>query len=216
MDFDYVAKLREGDHLMGAELEDRNIIHENVLLRTRHFLEYRDFYDSIRAGDIGKVDHYLELFCAQFVGGKQHRYASGLMEHLCGVREGYSDELIELIRKNWLIDPYNGHGGNFLSLDEFMKELVRLLKLIYNSGGPHTAETYTREHVAHVIITLLQIKRKMRLGLMGKEFGGYHARSKRAADVSKLLIKQVGLDMYRLKKGRGTNDEYAVLTSAYY
>jgi hypothetical protein len=130
---DSVSKLRSG--VDGEkDSEARDIVFENTLLRVRHSMQLRELYECIRAGDVGRLAWMLEILTPQFLGGKQYRYASELMEHMCGMRIEYSKRLKELIYRNWLINPFNKEG-HFLAVDEFMEEIIRHVKLIYNPGG---------------------------------------------------------------------------------
>jgi hypothetical protein len=220
-----VAILRvgeDGDNHNPIDTTKRDAVFENVLLRIRHSMQFREFYDSVRAGDIGRISAMIELLTPQFLGGKQFRYASELMEHMCGVRIEYSRELKEIILSNWVINPF-GKEGHFLAQDEFMEEVIRHIKQIYNPGGkyfigiiefrlmfvgPHTAERYTREHVARLIWTMIQIKRDMRQDVLDRGFGGNHSKPQKLADIAALLSKNLAKGIYKLHTGRGFTDGY--------
>jgi hypothetical protein len=135
--FNSVSELRvgeDGDDLEPLDESIRDAVFENVLLRIRHCMQFRELYTSVRAGDIGRISFMVELLTAQFLGGKQYRYAAELMEHMCGMRIEYSKKLKEIVLNNWIINPFN-KMGHFVALDEFMEEIVRHIKLIYNPGG---------------------------------------------------------------------------------
>jgi hypothetical protein len=50
---------------------------------------------------------------------------------------------------------------------------------------------------------MIEIKRDLRMGIMGREFGGNHSRPQKAADIAALLSKLIGCQAY-LHPGRGS------------
>jgi hypothetical protein len=56
---------------------------------------------------------------------------------------------------------------------------------------------------------MIEIKRDLRMGIMGREFGGNHARPQKAADIAALLSKLVGCKAYTFQPGRGSEDDSA-------
>ncbi|KAI5780464.1 hypothetical protein EDC01DRAFT_633336 [Geopyxis carbonaria] len=191
---------RSGDH--------RDAVYENALLYVRHALQFRDFYTSVRSGDVGRISHLLELWTPQFIGASQHRYACELLNHQCGMKIEYNKQLRQLILQNILINP-GQTGGHFLSVDEFMEEVVRHVKHIYNPGGAAQAEKYAREVVARVIVSLINTKKELRMGTIGKHFGGNHNRPTKTADIGALLDNLIRKMVFKPVMGRGFSDDDA-------
>jgi hypothetical protein len=122
MTFGCVKSLRTTNGRQQKE-EERDVVYENMLLRMRHAVFPRELYNAVREGDTGKIELLLELLCPQFIGARQDRYATEILEHLCGVQIEYHGTLKTLIHRNWLINPSN-QKGKFVTLDEFMEEIV--------------------------------------------------------------------------------------------
>ncbi|KAI5781420.1 hypothetical protein EDC01DRAFT_632698 [Geopyxis carbonaria] len=197
--FTSVSDLRE------QEDEQRDRVYENAILLLRHSLQFRDFYDATRGGDVGRIAHMLEIWPAEFIGANQHRYANELLSHQCGVKAEYDPELTKLIMDNILINP--GHkNGHFLSIDEYMEEVVRHIKLIFNPGGAQQAESFARDIIGHVIVTLIGIKKELRMGIMGREFGGHHTRAKKPADIASVMDHLRRKGVFQFTAGRGTGE----------
>ena len=51
--------------------EGRDMILEHVLLFVRKGLEIRSFYKAMRRGDVGVMEHLMELWCVDFIGARQ-------------------------------------------------------------------------------------------------------------------------------------------------
>lgn len=51
--------------------------------------------------------------------------------------------MLQVVKWNWVINP-TGRVGHFLALDEYMEELVRGIKKLYNPGGSQQVEDFSR------------------------------------------------------------------------
>ena len=64
-----------------------------------------------------------------------------------------------------MINP-TGRGGHFLALDEYMEELIRGIKKLYNPGGSQQVEDFSWSVSARCVVHFLNIKKEVK-----KDFG---------------------------------------------
>ena len=117
--------------------------------------------------------------------------------------EGESDQRLKrVIRENWVINPW-GRSGKFLGLDEFMEELVRNLKDIYNSGSSETLHTFARDVTARNIVYFMRIKAEFRRSMGVKKRSGNHVKQDRSGDMLALVDCVISERVADFVKGRG-------------
>jgi hypothetical protein len=55
---------------------------------------------------------------------------------------------------------------------------------------------------------MIEIKRDLRQGILGFDFGGNHSKVQKISDVAALLSKNLAKSIYTKRPGRGFTDEY--------
>lgn len=183
--------------------EKRDMVLENILLFVRTSWEARAFYKSLRGGDVGAIEHIMQIWGPQFVGARQMNYADALMDIRVGmVEDGELDErLKKIVKANWVINPW-GRSGKFLALDEFMEEIVRNLKDLYNPGAK-VLDNFTREVTARNVVFLMRIKEEVRVAMGERRRGGHHVKQDRSGDVIALADHLLLEDVVHFIPGRG-------------
>lgn len=183
--------------------EKRDMILENILLFVRTSWEVRAFYKSLRGGDVGAVEHIMQIWGPQFIGARQMNYGDALMDIRVGMVEGgeWDERLKKIVKANWVINPW-GRSGKFLALDEFMEEIVRNLKDLYNPGAK-VLDNFTREVTARNVVYLMRIKEEVRLAMGERRRGGHHVKQNRSGDVIALADHLLVEDVVHFIPGRG-------------
>ena len=194
--YTYVRKLRIQDE------SKRDRVHENILLFSRQELEFRAFYTSMRKGDVGAMELLLQIWCPQFLAGQQTKYGNELFDIRCGMLAEWSKELKQVVRSNWVINPW-GKTDKWLALDEMMEELVRALKEQFNPGGSDDQDKFTRETIARCIIYFMAIKDDMRRALGLRRRGGNHVKRDKKPDIRMLLNELLKNKIVFIVEGRG-------------
>ncbi|KAF8432292.1 hypothetical protein BGX38DRAFT_1276825 [Terfezia claveryi] len=186
--------------------EEYDRVFENILLFTRQELEFQAYYKATRLGDVGAMEYLLQFLGPQFLGSNHSKYANALMEIRVGMAAEWSEELKEVVRANWVINPW-GKRGKFLGLDEFMKELIRAYKQQYNPEALENLDEYMRKVIAHYIVYFMQVKEDMRHAIGLRQHSGNHVKSDRSPDVRALLDDLLDKKWLIEVKGRGKPDE---------
>ncbi|KAF8451632.1 hypothetical protein BGX38DRAFT_1141968 [Terfezia claveryi] len=195
--YTYVSELRDGEE------EKRDKVHENILLFVRMELEFRAFYKAILESDIGFMELILQIWGPQFLGSSNaSKYGPELIDIRCGMLGEWNDQLKQIIRRNWVINP-RGRRGKCLGLDEFMEELVRVYKYQYNPGGSEMLEDHQRNVIARCALHLIAVKDDLRCGLSIRRHSGNRVKQDSSADVKSLLGKLLEDDVVRFVRGRG-------------
>ncbi|KAF8457345.1 hypothetical protein BDZ91DRAFT_800597 [Kalaharituber pfeilii] len=184
------------------DYEERDVILENLLLFTRQALEFRAYYKSMRGGDVGAMQLMLELWGPQFIGNRQMNYGDALMDIRVGMEAEWSEELKKIVRANWVINPW-GQTGKTLGMDEFMEELVRSLKDIYNPGGSDTLDNFMREVTCRCVVFFMRIKDDMRRGMGLRRRAGNHVKQDRGPDILALVDFLLSEKVTEFVAGRG-------------
>lgn len=180
----------------------RDRARENILLFLRMELEFRAFYRAKRDGDVGVMELILQLWGPQFLAGGGSKYGPELMDIRCGMVCEWTEELREIVRRNWVINP-RGRSGKCLGLDEFMEELVRAYKQQFNPGGSETTDDFQRNVIARCAIYLMGIKDEVRGGLGLRKKSGNRSKQDTGPDVMALLEKVLEEGVGRMVPGRG-------------
>lgn len=181
---------------------ERDRVLENVLLFVRQELEFRAFYSSMRHGDVGAMEFILQLWGPQCLAGNQVKYGHELLDIRCGMLADWSEELQDVIRANWVVNPW-GKKTKFLGLDELMEQVVRALKDQYNPGGGESQEAFLRKTISRCIIFFMSIKDDIRRGLGLSSKTGNHTKVDRKPEVQTLLHDLILERVLKEQKGRG-------------
>lgn len=204
--YTYVCDLHDGKE------DERDKVHENILLFVRMELEFRAFYKAIRGSNVGFMELILQIWGPEFLGSSNaSKYGPELMDIRCGMLGEWNNQLKEIMRQNWIINPH-GRRGKCLGLDEFMEELVRVYKHQNNPGGSETLEDHQRNVIARCALHLMAVKDELRCGLGIWRHAGKRVKQDSSADVKSLLGKFLEEDVVRFVRGRGrpTIDDQAI------
>jgi hypothetical protein len=102
--------------------EVRDIAHENVVLFIQHGLMYRDFTNSMRTGDSGRVLHCLKFFTIWFQGSRSSNYSLETIYLSSCLSAIWSEELGKFYLDHCLLNLSGSRKG--FQLEDLVCELL--------------------------------------------------------------------------------------------
>ncbi|RPB18406.1 hypothetical protein L211DRAFT_854149 [Terfezia boudieri ATCC MYA-4762] len=159
----------------------RDLARENMLLFVRH---------------VNQACIISHESTPQFQATGAKKYAREMLEIRYGIKIEWTLELRRVVRHAWVISPW-GRLGHFLALDEMQEELIRALKVTYNSGGVHKDDDFQRTVVAPCVVYLISVKNDVREAFEVKPKG---------ALIRKMMSMSLGIHV----EGRGFEDREKV------
>lgn len=116
-----------------SDLKDRDIVHENGRLFSKHSAYYMEYMSALRDGDIGRVMEVLKIWTIQFqASAKTSQYGSEYLR-IMQILEHESSPLFRTMIENNLICNPTGKPGKFREIDE-MQEFFNFLEKIVHGG----------------------------------------------------------------------------------
>lgn len=160
---EYSSSALKIEDFQELDLKDRDLQHENMLIRIDYLLLYEELAYAIRCGDVGRIETCLCRWIPIFKGTGKHKYASMLLEFLHDVHFVYPPPLKKAVRYNWLCNP-KGKPMGFRGVDWLLELNNLLTKVIYGGSGSN----YT---IARIIkeSPLIQLYRDCKI-VMEKQF----------------------------------------------
>ena len=93
--------------------------------------------------------------------------------------------------------------GHFLALDEYMEELVRGIKKLYNPGGAQQAEDFSRTVSARCVAHFLNVKKQIKREFGSRPNSNFHTNFDESVDVRALAERLLAMRVGELVIGRG-------------
>ncbi|KII91006.1 hypothetical protein PLICRDRAFT_106940 [Plicaturopsis crispa FD-325 SS-3] len=130
----YVATTPNLSDLRRRPAQARDKQFENQTLRNRDELLYVELCHAMNAGDIGRVEASFLPWSYIFKATGKHKYASQILLFEKDLREKFSAELRDIIRKNWLVNP-TGKPHAFRGADWVVERNNLYTKVIFAGGS---------------------------------------------------------------------------------
>ncbi|KAI0687714.1 hypothetical protein BC835DRAFT_1419737 [Cytidiella melzeri] len=123
----------------------------------RDLLNYLDLDDTMKTGDVGRMELLLPRLLFRFHGGGSHNYAHEMLELMQGLWREWPDDLKSfVIRYCWLANT-TGHKNGFLAFDMVQEHNIRDIKVIFAVHGPYATWEYIKK-ISAAIPTLCKVK----------------------------------------------------------
>ena len=143
-----------------ADIADRNLDLENMLLFVQQALIVRIFGQAMRKGDSGRVINCISFFTVWFQDSGCFNYASETLRLLICLRRLWSEDLRRYWMETCLITT-SGKENSFVALDEFNEYIVREVKeMIANNVTPAT-DSHLRNTLSLLITLMWDARRKI-------------------------------------------------------
>lgn len=148
----------------------------------------------------------MQLWGPQCIVARQSNYGDALTDIRLGMKIEWDECLQGIVRSNCAINPW-GRNAKFLSLDQFMAEIVRHLKDLYNSRSSNVMNNVTREVTARNVVYFMRIKDELRRSMGVRKHGGNHMKLDCSGDVLALVYYLISQHITEFVIGRGKGED---------
>lgn len=138
----------------------RDIVRENAVLFLQHGLMYRDFCDSMRCGDTGRVKHCLSFFMTWFQGSTLKNYAAETLHMVACLDCLWSPKLRLFWLDNCLVN-FSGSPKGFMACDLLGELIIRELKDLISHLNSQASDDYFRNVLSPQVMTIREIRNNM-------------------------------------------------------
>ncbi|KAJ7727279.1 hypothetical protein DFH07DRAFT_757734 [Mycena maculata] len=190
------------EHL--PHIKKGDMVFENTILFVRDALLTREFADTIKAGDSGRVILILKLFAFTYRGNGRSKYAHEMLHVLHNIVNVWSDGLRHTILHNWLLCPTN-KANAFVEVDLVQEHLNLWIKKIYKADG----DTHSWDWLAFVspcVDILCRLATLINRNL-GSRQGNKHTIPDLDKDIHSLMASLTEHEVYVKKDGRVLDDD---------
>ena len=115
--------------------DQRDDVHENMLMKQQYFLLYEEMSHALNASDIGRVETLFLPWMFIFQGCGKHKYAAEMKRYLENIHFIYPKTLARAVQMNILCNP-TGKKGAFRAID-WLVEHNNLYIKVSRSGSGH-------------------------------------------------------------------------------
>ncbi|KAI0695834.1 hypothetical protein BC835DRAFT_1345302 [Cytidiella melzeri] len=131
-------------------VEEQDDVLMQGILFCRDLLNYIELDDSMKTGDVGRMEDLLPRLLFRFNGGSSSNYAIELLELLQGLQHEWPPELRSFIlRYCWLANT-TGQEGRFLAFDMLQEHNIRDIKHTFAVHGPFSTWEYIKKLSASI------------------------------------------------------------------
>ncbi|KAJ7768938.1 hypothetical protein B0H16DRAFT_1307636 [Mycena metata] len=197
-----------------GEVPPGDQIFENSCLLLRDALISREFTDSIKAGDSGRIVLVLKLLALSFRGNGRSKYAYEMLHLIHNLTHVWPKPIRDIVLNNWLVNP-TGNPFSWVEVDLMQEHMNFWIKTIYQAHG--SAASWEWLGMVAPCVTALRHLSTSITRILGSDQGTKHEPADLSTDI-KLLMKSLaehdvykikGLDLGRLGDGTPTPDVIA-------
>lgn len=162
-DFNKVGNMRS--------VEERDPVHENLILFLQHGLVWRNAILAMRQGDIGRVENSLTYFAIWFQGTGNHNYASETLRLIASIKKIWSPEFRKFWEENALVN-LSGKKEGFIACDMLNEYVVREVKSMMPPNLTPAGDEFLRQTLSPVIMIFKNLRKRMseQLGVYNEDF----------------------------------------------
>ena len=162
-DFNKVGELRS--------VENRDPVHENLVLFLQHGLVWRNALLAMCQGDIGRVENSLTYFAIWFQATEKHNYASETLRLIASIKKIWSPEFRKFWEENSLVN-LSGKKEGFIACDMLNEYVVREVKSMMPPNLTPTGDEFLRETLSPVIMIFKNLRKRVseQLGVYNQDF----------------------------------------------
>jgi hypothetical protein len=181
--------------------KNRDRVLENAILFMIQALIAVDFHQSMRRGEVGRLEADMKVMMINFHGCGKSKYARLLLERQFDQHFLWTDEYHYIDIRNNLLNQ-SGRSGKFLAIDETLELVNADLQSGYNPRDTWQSLDWHRTVVSPNIIPFRKMKDSI-LKSSGTTTGGKrHSRPDSRADILRIMDMMLKEDVLRLQKGR--------------
>ncbi|KAJ7899556.1 hypothetical protein B0H14DRAFT_3104529 [Mycena olivaceomarginata] len=183
--------------LQGAEgVPPGDQIFENASLLLRDALISREFTDSIKAGDSGRVVLVLKVLALSFRGNGRSKYAYEMMHLIHNLTHVWPKPIRNIVLNNWLVNP-TGKPFSWVEVDLMQEHMNFWIKTIYQAHG--SAASWEWLGMVAPCVTALRHLSTSIINILGSDQGTKHAPTNLSADIELLMGSLAEHEVYEIK-----------------
>ncbi|KAI0772179.1 hypothetical protein BC629DRAFT_1529829 [Irpex lacteus] len=184
-------------------LKGRDIVFENAVLFNRDALIMREYNDSIKAGDSGRIALSMKVLVRYYRGSGRTKYA---YEYLMSVHNQtcvWPKPLRGIVFDNWVVN-LTGHDNSFVPLDLLQEHQNFWIKRIYSAQGSNASWEWLQA-ISPCINTLRQLVSQFH-NTLGSHQGSKHTTPDLTEDISDLMKSLSTHEVYTRQVSRTNKD----------
>ncbi|KAH9929201.1 uncharacterized protein B0H18DRAFT_1154576 [Fomitopsis serialis] len=185
-----------------------DMVFENACLFLRDALILREFCDSIKAGDSGRLIIILKILTLSYRGSGRTKYAQETLYLVHNLVHLWPKPLRDIIIKNWLVNT-TGKPNHWYPVDLLQEHNIFWTKTIYNAQGSGASWDWL-EMISPCINILRQLVTSMNEALGSKQ-GMKHAAPDLTRDLEELRRSLAEGNVYVVQPGRIIDGEKGVV-----
>lgn len=205
-DFNKVGKMRSR--------EQRDPVHENVILFLQHGLIFRNCHLAMRLGDIGRVENSLMYFTPWFQGSGKHNYASETLRLVACLKKIWSGPFKTFWRENALVN-LSGKREGFIACDMLNEYVVREIKEMMHPNITPSGDEFLRNKLSLVVMTFKSLRKRMSELLQINTMDFHSSRVNPWKDVEVIVNKVLAGDIASMWVDRDGERRWTVVADLY-
>ncbi|KAJ7768856.1 hypothetical protein B0H16DRAFT_1307593 [Mycena metata] len=184
------AQTAEGESPPGDQ------IFENSCLFLRDALISREFTDSIKAGDSGRIVLVLKLLALSFRGNGRSKYAYEMLHLIHNLTHVWPKPICAIVLNNWLVNP-TGNPFSWVEVDLMQEHMNFWIKTIYQAHG--SAASWEWLGMVAPCVTALRHLSTSITQILGSDQGTKHEPADLSTDIKLLMKSLAEHDVYKMK-----------------
>ncbi len=130
------------DKLRALPITKQDDIFIQAVQFNRDILDFVDFDNAMKVGDVGRMEDLLPRLLFRFVGGKHKNYTGELLDLLQAFLYEWPPELKQYILRHCFLANTTGRPGHFLPIDLLQEHNIRDIKVSFAAIGPFATWRY--------------------------------------------------------------------------
>ncbi|KAK7692084.1 hypothetical protein QCA50_005491 [Cerrena zonata] len=176
-----------------------DMVFENASLFLRDALLLREFTDSIKMGDSGRIFTMLKVMTLAYRGGGRPKYAHECLHQIHNLTHVWPEKLRGVILNNWLVNPTGKPNAN-VPVDLLQEHINYWVKVVYKAHGSNASWEWLA-----VLSPCIEILRKLSTEInadLGSRQGSKHTSPDLANDISAIIKSLREYRVYEIEHGR--------------
>ncbi|KAJ7255106.1 hypothetical protein B0H12DRAFT_1202205 [Mycena haematopus] len=171
-------------------------IFENSCLLLRDALISREFTDSIKAGDSGRIVLVLKVLALSFRGNGRSKYAYEMLHLIHNLTHVWPEPIRYIILNNWLVNP-TGNPFSWVEVDLMQEHMNFWIKTIYQAHG--SAASWDWLGMVAPCVTALRHLSTSITQILGSDQGTKHEPADLSTDIALLMSSLAEHNVYKIK-----------------
>ncbi|KAJ7919732.1 hypothetical protein B0H13DRAFT_2230835 [Mycena leptocephala] len=171
-------------------------IFENACLFMRDALISREFTDSIKAGDSGRIVLVVKLLALSFRGNGRSKYAYEMLHLIHNLTHVWPKPIRAIVLNNWLVNP-TGNPFSWVEVDLMQEHMKFWIKTIYQAHG--SAASWEWLGMVAPCITALRHLSTSIISILGSDQGTKHEPADLSTDIELLMKSLSENNVYQIK-----------------